>query len=564
MAAQTWPVTLYTTDEIPAPILVSVPPSDRLTIAVTHADGSVTRWAADEPAAENAPGQLVFTSSIPGGHKDCTFTLPRSLDPARYHDEALFDDVQVLGPGGTVVWQGRVTQLPRAQDDTASLSVQCVGYAASMLDYQGFREIYRDADLSGWRTTISNTRRAANAATYTIRDAESRADDTTPALATLLQSPWVTQGESSAWYDAKGIPLGALAYFWQRNNLDHTDTNWQWLAYLLNGDDALTSSDNTGNLRAAGPGYGYLTATAATRDWAAVLLYHAASYSTDTEREHAIDWTGLYVYGNHGLARRGAEPDAGFYASDIIADVIARCCPMAQSTDIDATSYIIPHVVFTEPTTAEDVVSRVNAFHQWRWGWWGKSFWFKGRASDVVWEACLSDGAAPSFEGDDASQVINGVVVTFTDGYGASRVAGPTGYATADTTSDSLLDESEGNPCNRAGVTRWARLALSTPTNEEGAVQIGAAYLTERNLPSRRGTITLSGWVRHPTAGLLPVSRVRAGDWIKITDLEGDVEREIISASYNHEARTVTCEVGGQVARLDAILERLGAEVGLL
>lgn len=561
--AQTWPVTLLT--DAPAPILVSVPPSDRLTIAVTHTDGRVTRWAADEPAAENTPGQLTFASSIPGGHKDCTFTLPRSLNPALYSDESLFDDVRVLGPGGTVVWQGRVTQLPRAQDDTASLQVQCVGYAASMLDDQSFREIYLDRDLGRWGAPSTGRQTALYTGNYRPQSLERAADG---GLRGRVTGPWDATAKPIAegWYDSSGVPIGSVYYSLYQTAGINASSDANWFAEIRLATDADgTVYNGTGDIATAnGPTTVAATVNASTttRTRAIILSYYDAA--TTANGAFDLFWRVLKVYGGHGLTLRGTEPDAGFYASDIVADVIARCCPLAQSTDIDDTSYIVPQAAFLEPTTAEDVVSRMNAFHQWRWGWWGRSFFFKSRASDIVWEARLSDGARPAFEGDDAAQVINGVVVTYTDEFGLSKVAGPTGYATADVTSDSLLDESDGNPCNRAGLKRWAKLTLTAPTNSTGAVQIGAAYLTERNLPSRRGTITLAGWVRHPTAGLLPVSRVRAGDWIKITDLPGDVEREIISATYNHESRTVTLEVGGQVARLDAILERFGAEIGLL
>lgn len=534
---------------------------ERLSIQVTHASGAVTRWAADEPSVERVPAGLTFQTAIPGGFTSCTLTLPRSIT-RDYGDLSLFDDVKVLAPGGQVRWHGYVARLPREHQDQGRVQVQCVGWSGALKWDQSFREIYRDADLSSWRTTMSLARKAVIAPTYTMFDAQQRSDSVTPALATLLRSPWVTQGESTAWYDAKGIPLGALAYFWQRNNLDHTDTNWTWAAYLLNGDDALGSSDTTGNLRAAGAGYGYLTATAATRRFAAALLYHGASYSTDTEREHAIDWTGLYVYGAHGLTRRGAEPNAGFYASDIIGDVVARQCPfMAQA--IDASSFIVPHAVFADPTDAGSVVETVNVYDLAEWGCWtaqnGAPLFFLRQATDeLVWEARLDEGAKVQLEGDDASGWWNGVAVRYTDHFGRARTAGPTGYSLADVTSDSLLDTSESNPVNAHGLGRkWAGLSLSSPTTDDGAVKIGAAWLTEMNLPQRRGQITLTGSVNHSREGAVPVSRVRAGDWIKIADKPGDTPRRIVSTNYTHPGG-MACDVGGMPPRVEAILERLG------
>jgi hypothetical protein len=72
--------------------------------------------------------------------------------------------------------------------------------------------------------------------------------------------------------------------------------------------------------------------------------------------------------------------------------------------------------------------------------------------------------------------------------------------------------------------------------------------------------------VQHPTEGRVPVWRVRAGDWIRLTDLNGEnatVQRKIISTSYSHSSRSITCELDNTPAKLSAIMERVGIQAGI-
>ena len=132
----------------------------RLAVSVTDATARVTRWGSDEPDAMNIPQGLSFSTSMPGGFKDCTLGLPRRID-IDFPDLNLYDDVKVYAPGGQSVWEGRVAQLPREHGDSFSVQVGCVGWSAHLRDDPSFREIYVDRDLSRWGT--SSVQRKTNA-----------------------------------------------------------------------------------------------------------------------------------------------------------------------------------------------------------------------------------------------------------------------------------------------------------------------------------------------------------------------------------------------------------------
>jgi hypothetical protein len=87
-------------------------------------------------------------------------------------------------------------------------------------------------------------------------------------------------------------------------------------------------------------------------------------------------------------------------------------------------------------------------------------------------------------------------------------------------------------------------------------------WLAEQQLPSRRGSITLTGMVRHPTEGMVPVSRIRAGDWIRISDRPGDVPREVTSTDFDDDSKTITCSVGGMPQKVEAMLAMQGVLMG--
>jgi|GEM_PF-1736529 len=563
------------------------PDDERLALSITHQDGSVTRWGGDEPDAGNIPSGLKFGTTIPGGFKDCSCSLARRID-IDYPDLQLFDGVRVYGPGNETVWEGRQQQFPRDHADAFSIAIGAVGWSAHLEDDASFREIYVDRDITQWAEASVQRQATLNASLLSWQAGTVIADNTggIPALQTLVTGAWSAVGVpiSEPWYSSQGIPIAALYYAWKRGpNIDNTDVNWAWQPFLST-DDAASSLDLTGNLRAAGPSSGTLTATG-RRLYAAVQICYNASGTPvaagNDGQQYSILWTCLAVYGTHGLTKRGtntASGAQGFYASDVIADIVRRNAPKLTFTTgaagtIEPTTFVIPHLVFKTPGTGADAVALVNGYHLFDWAVWErKKFYWQRTDADTatVWEARLSDGAQVSLEGDQATDLWNGVVITYTDPLGIQRLAGPPGSG-CDTENAALADSSVTNPVNVAGLRRWAPLNLSVVTDANGATQLGAVWLAEHILPQKRGQIILTGratcvqaGTRGAQLGDRPAWAVRAGDYIRLADHLSDEPRKIIETAYDDDARTQTLSIGTTPFKLDAILERLSVATQIM
>lgn len=555
-------------------------PDDRLALSVKHADGRVTRWGPDEPDGEDIPNDLTFSDSIPGGFDQLSTNLLRRIDVA-HADEALFDDVRCYGPGGRTAWNGYMAQFARTHGDGYGVSPGAVGYSSMLKWDGGFSMVYIDRDLSRWQGSSRAQIISDLASSFTPHAHETAADVTngSPALLTQVSDAWAAPFKPTckASYDAgSGNNIGSIrSSYSMGTTISVIDTNWNIVVSLLNTDDGTGSVDSSPDLQVTpGTSTGAVTVNAAgARRFARINQVYGATPAGTAGTRFQIAWTNLRVLGDHGLTVRGTTTPSteGLYASDIVAHVVAATAPLLRYStgpggSIEPASVVIPHAVYRDPTTAEFVISDVNKYHLYDWGVYdNREFFFRQpNPHRVLWEARLSDGARLDADGDTAEQVINGVCVTWTDAAGTTQIVGPPGTA-FDATDSQLVDTSSSNPVNAHGMGRkWVPLTISFPTNLAGATAIGAVYLAERSLAGRRGSLTLTGTATHPREGRVPCWRVRAGDWITLKDLNGSVvPRKIISKSYSHGSRQVTLQLDNTVAKLDAILARVGVQAGV-
>jgi hypothetical protein len=546
---------------------------DRLALSVTGVDGRTVRWGGDDPGAEMIPADLEFGTAMPGGHKDLSCSLLRRLGG----DERLFDRVRVYGPGNRTAWDGRLVQFPR---EDLQLNPGAVGWSSHLRDDPSFREIYVDQDKGHWGPLSAGYQIALSPTFNASYSARMLADESTgqPALQATFNGAWTTYFPmSGASYSGGNIPLGSIYYAWKRAGLTGTAAPWTWSVHMGT-TDTLAVLDSTANLAAAGPGTGTLTATASNRLFAVALFYYNAGATGSTGTEWSLNWTCLGVYGTHGLTKQGtasATEAQGFYGHDLVYNIVSRTAPLLTTAQgvggVERnTSFVVPQAAFLEPTTGEQALMSVNGYFLWEWGVYDdkRFFW---RASDpdrLVWRARADRGAHVSLEGETAEAQFNGVLVNYTDPSGQKRIAGPPaaywqgGVARCNVTNAVLVDTTSTNSVNRAGIPRrWGVLDLGPVTTDTGAVQIGYVWLAEHSLPQRRGTITVQGAVEHPTEGMVPPWRIRAGDGIVVTDLADDQPRRIIETRYSRGSDTLTATVGNPDYKLDAILERIGVQL---
>lgn len=545
---------------------------DRLAISVTSADGSVTRWGGDEPDASRIPDDLEFGSAIPGGYKDMRCSLFRTMDGP----EHLFARTRAYGPGNRTAWDGRLVQFPR---DEFVVAPGAVGHAAQLLDDPSFREVYIDRDLSHW-TPMPYARKLSLVATYGWTDHNVGSSSAgTPSINAELDGAWGVNGLPicEAWYDmGPGLFVGRMAASWERTNAG--STSWQWAIISVINESA-GGGNSSGDLQNEPNTTGTSNLSyAATQGRYGILqfFWNGANVANGQDNvKFVVSWSNVRIMSQHGLTIQGTVPNEGFYGHDVINDIVTRTAPLLTSYvgtgSVETnTGFVIPQATFLEPTTGDQAVRLINGYFLWEWGVYDDLtfFWRAPDPNRLVWSARRSRGAEVSFEGLTADEQFNGVLVRYTDVLGRRRMAGPPstywqgGVARCDVTDANLVDTSTTNAVNFAGIPRrWGILDVGPVTTDIGAVQIGVVWLAEHALPQRRGTITINGDVEHPTEGLVPPWRVRAGDGVVVPDLAGDEPRRIIETRYRRRDNSNVLTVGNPDFKLDAILERIGVQL---
>lgn len=532
-----------------------------LTNVITTPSGRRYRWASDDPDPANVPSGGSFSSTVPGGFESREATLPRRSQ-IDYTDLERLSTWTVYGAGGDVAWEGRLESAPRTSGAQMAASPSAVGWQAHLEDDKSAAMIYRDTDLSSWGAPSSSQllARMTESPSYQEQggDREAAADQTNglPALRLGFSRINATASERpniEAWYgDNRGAALGEVYYDLARYGLGSAD----WDLYLYgNDDDATTGSALSADLAGADSA-GSITVNSVR--YVAWRLRYVGTSTADGN--WGVFLRRLAVYGDHGLTKRGTEPDAGFYASDIIKHAVNAFAPLLVATDetVTPSSYAISQAAYRDPTTAAEIIRDANRIHLRDWAVWEnrRFYYYEQGGIGKTWRTRIGPSQL-SETGPQVDRLYNGVVVSYEDVDGSTRMVAPTG-ARAGATSDYLLDSDPENPANKLGIRRWEMLSVGLAT-QAAAIEIGRRFLEQSKQLDHSGSAQLVGVVEDDHGVRYPAWAVRAGDRIVFTDAADPAPRRIIKASYDESSRTCSIDLDAPPQGLDALLERLGA-----
>ena len=533
---------------------------EEIAVSLNLADGRVIRFGGDEADDADVPYDISWDTQIPGGFGAASITLPKPPNLSA-DDKRLFSDVVIYGGGGRTLYEGYVTAVP--QVGAQEIQLQCSGWSTVLERIQTFREIFVDRDLGRWgepsnarRQTLDGINReqtGSNAVEW---------DVTAPALTLSTPNGGIATG-TEAWYDAgTGNQIATIYFTWS----SFSNNNFFFAVSSASSDDGsggaasgdlVTGSTFSGTqtFSASNVRYGFL-------EW---FWNGGVPFGTDGEN-YPVAVKNLAVYGNHGLTLRGSDPK-GVYASDVVGYVIQQAPLSTDTSSIEPTTFVIPHLIYPEDVSLRQVIEEVTALGGSSnvpndWGVYDDKvfFWRSPGSYGKTWRVRRDQIATATSEGPDADLRVAGVKVNYQDAAGTTKSVGPIG-SNSDYETDELVDIDPDNPAKRIpGAYAVESVGI---TSQEGAVNIGKLILNERNRLVWRGSVELQGEVTDQNGNPYPVALVRAGDQIVIEDDADVTPKPIQSTAYNHSSLSLSASVGARPDSLEALLGRLAAVTDL-
>jgi hypothetical protein len=530
--------------------------------SVYLSDGRVLRVGGDEADPADQPSGISWDTSNPGGFGSGSITLPRPEN--LYADDAkLFSHVEIYGELGTY-FEGYVSGVPQVGTDEIQLSLS--GWSSVLDKHETFREIFVDRDMSRWGDAARSRRLSVlNGGTYgsiTGPSVESDTEDALPAL-TLTLEQYKVAPAADAWYDAGTELVGSIYY----DMTSLSSAAYSGYIAAADADDAtgitLSSELLTGTDSSAS---GTFTPTTPQR-YGAILL---SIVGTVGSVDRSMTIRNLAVFGDHGLTKRGTAPNQGYYTSDVVNYAIAQAPSLTASLgeSIESTSFVIPHLTFTDDTSLRSVVEQMTALggNQNVANDWGvyedrEFYWRSPGTYGRTWHVRRDQVATSSSDGPDADRRVAGVKVNYTDGSGTSLSVGPPG-SNADYETTDLLDTDTDNPAYRIpGAFKSESVGI---TSRQGAINIGAMILNERNRLDWRGSVEVQGEAEDENGNTFPAALIRSGDRIVISDSDDTTPRTIVSTQYDHGSMTCSASIGAHPDSLEALLGQLALVTDLV
>lgn len=524
-------------------------------------DGTELRFGPDEADAEDVVSDISFGTEVPGwGFAEGSVKVNRPTALGSL-DANLFAAAHVYDETGQTVYRGRVAAINRSGSE---IELDLEGPLAHLDDDPTARVIYRDTDLGNW--TDATTQRKINLyAIYdTVTDHSTEYDDQgMPALVLDGDGAWTSKRICEAWYDGLDA-LDSVYFSWRIQNIGTT-----WAGAVHGASDTTVSAGTAGTDVITGSSSGTRTETAPSgHRYAVANLLFVGANATQGDRRFWLQ--GIAVYGNHGLTKRGTEPSAGFYASDVVSHALGYA-PLITTmpNGIEQSSFVIPHLVFRDyGTTARKIIEAVSlygasGFQPPDWGYYEDGFFWKTPGTyGRTWRLRRDQGSVAIDEGPSTESRCNGFIVSYTDAAGTSRTVGPPGSG-ADYETDQLADNDPANPVNINGIPRRYGSRDVGITSQDGAVLLGQLLLRDANTRRYSGSAEVKGRAMDEAGNLSPAYLIRAGDYAVFEDDEDTTPKKIVSTNYANGTTALTLDnksasIETALARLDVAIKPAG------
>lgn len=501
------------------------PPAE-INAEVTLPTGDRIRWDAASPDVKKRPLDISFDTESGRGFSTASVRLDRPTE-REYPELGLLNELTLTTATGQTVYQGRAQGIPVSDD----FSFDCDGWA-SHGEQRQITDLIIDRDLGAWGGISSQLLDSWQRVSGFIVERDY--------TVTTDKGEIVFNGNSGS-----SIPSGsrvATAYRAPAGCLISA-MNYKGSQANTTNSAALRVGETSGNMTS-------LALTDLTLDEAnrtvqmtstatdTLVLLHAAS-GTHTPTTQMNRRIAVGVHGRTGIAY-GTRSDglSGFTASEGIRYLVGKWCPKWKTDRVQATSFLIPHGVWREPTTPLDAIRQLNGYHLWKLGVWeDRQLIFEPYDLSVAdWQVANGiEGVRVEYQGDTTENLYNGVSVSFTDFQGVQRRLTPND-------SEDLRDRSEYIAANQWGDEAWLNIDVSWPATQSDAVQIGAIALANANQARRPSTITVPMHIKDMNGHWWPSSYVRADQTILVTNQGTPVPRTITRTSWSNHQLTITTD----------------------
>jgi hypothetical protein len=546
-----------------SPVAVrTVFPPDKIAINGKSPTGKPFRWAEDEKDTENTAGNIVISDEIPGGWKQISGVLAR--DPRKgYADLIPYSDMYVYIPGGRHVWEGSLDLIPDVSGEQQSINPGGVGYQSMLEDNKSVTVGFVTNELARWTAVSLERRQSWQSIGYNAEPGPSiqpSPDGISNPSIFITATGLVNKQTWNMMFDAgTGIRIYRLAFERLNINLSPALPELHEVVYAaetaqLESLETITEAKTEGLVGATIKGKRYI----------AFDNYYATSGGT-VGIELGLRYRNLIVVGDIGATQpeHGVYPNLGFYSPQMISYLINNFTDLeADESKMDSERYIIQNAWYDTPQPAAAILKDLVKYEWMDWFvYQGKKLDYKKPGSyGKRWRTTLKESNLNE-TGIDGQRLWKSIVVQWTDpGSGAIFTAGPPGSRCSVTSS--LLEITDPqHPAVLAKRTREDILVISVSVTSTTAVELGQRFLEESQLIDHSGSATLTGYVMDDKGVFYPVSCVKSGDYIEVTDSRGAGYRKIINKTYTHASRQSQIDLDAPATGLEELLERLNGSL---